>query len=144
MLEKLAFGALGGAKDALFNGVKEIVDKFLPNMPENDKEAVTIQMSDKALELSTQIALQQIEVNKIDAKSDKFIQYGWRPMAGWTGVAGFIYYFLFRPIANGIINFFTGVPETFLAIDITALMTLLGGLLGFGGYRMFERLKGKA
>lgn len=83
---------------------------------------------------SQQLALEQIEVLKLDAKGNWF-QSSWRPLAGYTCVLGLMVNFLISPIAAG---FGLVIPQA----DAGVMMPLLLGMLGLGGARSFERVKG--
>jgi len=81
-----------------------------------------------------QIALQQIEVLKADAKGNWF-QSSWRPLAGYTCVLGLMVNFLIAPICAG---FGVEIPQA----DAGVMMPLLLGMLGLSGGRSYERIKG--
>lgn len=87
----------------------------------------------------------QVELLKIDGENGSFFQKGWRPGAGWICVFGLAYTFFLRPLlpwafkVAGVV----GVPDL-PAIDTMELFVLLGGMLGLGGYRTFERVRGRA
>lgn len=90
----------------------------------------------------------QVELLKIDGAATGifgFLQKGWRPGAGWICVAGMGYSFLLRPLLPWILQVsgVQGVPSL-PAIDTMELFVMLGGMLGLGGMRTAERLKGKA
>ena len=117
---------------ALIGPVTSLLDKFIPDADEKAKLAHTIAtMSERhALE----IALEQIEVLKLDAKGNWF-QSSWRPLAGYTTVLGLMVNFLISPIAAG---FGVDIPQA----DAGVMMPLLLGMLGLGGARSWERVKG--
>lgn len=81
-----------------------------------------------------EIALQQIEVLKADAKGNWF-QSSWRPLAGYTCVLGLMVNFLIAPICAG---FGVDIPQA----DAGVMMPLLLGMLGLSGGRSYERIKG--
>ena len=81
-----------------------------------------------------EIALQQIEVLKADAKGNWF-QSSWRPLAGYTCVLGLMVNFLIAPICAG---FGVEIPQA----DAGVMMPLLLGMLGLSGGRSYERIKG--
>lgn len=87
----------------------------------------------------------QVGLLKIDGEKGGFFQKGWRPMAGWTCVTGLIYTFLLRPLLPWVLQV-CGVTNVLPlpAIDTMELFVMLGGMLGLGGLRTAERLKGKA
>ena len=117
---------------ALIGPVTSLLDKFIPDADEKAKLAHTIAtMSERHAQ---EIALEQIEVLKLDAKGNWF-QSSWRPLAGYTTVLGLMVNFLISPIAAGF-----GVDIT--QADAGVMMPLLLGMLGLGGARSWERVKG--
>jgi|TARA_R100001510_G_scaffold56373_1_gene61795 hypothetical protein len=117
---------------ALIGPVTSLLDKFIPDADEKAKLAHSIAtMSERHAQ---EIALQQIEVLKLDAKGNWF-QSSWRPLAGYTCVLGLMVNFLIAPIAAG---FGVEIPQA----DAGVMMPLLLGMLGLGGARSFERVKG--
>ena len=118
--------------DLLIGPVTGLLDKFIPDADEKAKLAHEIAtMSEKHAQ---QIALEQIEVLKLDAKGNWF-QSSWRPLAGYTCVLGLMVNFLIAPIAAG---FGVEIPQA----DAGVMMPLLLGMLGLGGARSYERVKG--
>jgi len=118
--------------DLLIGPVTGLLDKFIPDADEKAKLAHEIAtMSEKHAQ---QIALEQIEVLKLDAKGNWF-QSSWRPLAGYTCVLGLMVNFLIAPIAAG---FGIEIPQA----DASVMMPLLLGMLGLGGARSYERVKG--
>ena len=117
---------------ALIGPVTSLLDKFIPDADEKAKLAHSIAtMSERHAQ---EIALQQIEVLKLDAKGNWF-QSSWRPLAGYTTVLGLMVNFLISPIAAG---FGVDIPQA----DAGVMMPLLLGMLGLGGARSYERVKG--
>ena len=88
--------------------------------------------------------------NGIKAANSNPVVSGWRPAVGWVGVLGLGYQFLGYPLMQWAWPFGQGVdliPQGLSAppdLDVEQLMTLLAGLLGFGGMRSFEKSKGVA
>ena len=87
-------------------------------------------------EISASIALAQSETNKIEAASPRFFIAGARPAVLWVCVLALLYNFVVRPIlvAAGVAD----APE----IDAASLWPLMGGVLGLGGYRTYEKAAG--
>lgn len=118
--------------EALIGPVTGLLDKFIPDADQKAKLAHEIAtMSERHAQ---EIALEQIEVLKLDAKGNWF-QSSWRPLAGYTCVLGLMVNFLIAPIAAG---FGVDIPQA----DAGVMMPLLLGMLGLGGARSFERVKG--
>ena len=112
--------------------VTSLLDQFIQDADEKAKLAHEIAtMSERHAQ---EIALQQIEVLKLDAKGNWF-QSSWRPLAGYTTVLGLMVNFLISPIAAG---FGVDIPQA----DAGVMMPLLLGMLGLGGARSYERVKG--
>jgi hypothetical protein len=98
------------------------------------------------LALAGDIELQkaQIQLNQTEAQQGPF-RGGWRPAAGWTCVLGLFYTFILRPILPWAFSLVSTNPVPAMpALETGELMALLSGMLGLGGYRMFERVRGKA
>lgn len=118
--------------EALIGPVTGLLDKFIPDADQKAKLAHEIAtMSERHAQ---EIALEQIEVLKLDAKGNWF-QSSWRPLAGYTCVLGLMVNFLIAPIAAG---FGVDIPQA----DAGVMMPLLLGMLGLGGARSYERVKG--
>lgn len=85
----------------------------------------------------------QTDINKEEAKSSSVFVSGWRPFVGWVCGSAFALHYLVIPIANFIL-IATGHKEVVLSFDIQTLLTVLMGLLGLGGFRSYEKVKGVA
>lgn len=129
--------------------VGEILDRVIPD-PKAAAEAKVklLEMQQKGelaeLDAETRLALGQLEVNKTEAASSDPFRGGWRPAVGWTCAFGLAYTFVLRPLLPWIVSVAGGEVPPLPAIESTELYTLLFGLLGLGGMRTFERIKGKA
>ena len=116
---------------SLIAPVTGLLDKFIEDKDQKAKLAHDIAtMSEKH---SQELALQQIEVLKLDAKGNWF-QSSWRPLAGYVAVFGMAVNFLVSPIAAG---FGVDIPQA----DTSVMMPLLLGMLGIGGMRSFDKTK---
>lgn len=67
-----------------------IVNRVWPDpVKQAEEQRKLIEMHQKGdlgkLQEHVKLMLAQVEVNKIDAKSSNFFQYGWRPSVGWVG-----------------------------------------------------------
>lgn len=126
----------------------QVIDKVLPD-PQAAAQAklAAYEMAQKGelaqLEADVKLAQAQAATNTAEAATDKF-RGGWRPACGWVCVAGMGYEFLLRPLLPWLVNSLGAHTAPLPAIDSESLMVLLAGMLGLGGFRTFERLKGKA
>lgn len=125
-----------------------LLDKLIPD-PKAAAEAKlqALEMAQRGelaqLDADMRLALGQIEVNKAEASTDVF-RGGWRPATGWICAFGLFYQFLIQPLLPWIVTACGGTVLPLPSIDNEALMVLLTGMLGLGGMRTVERLKGKA
>lgn len=79
----------------------------------------------------------QIDVNKTEAQHSSIFVAGWRPAIGWVGAAALAYSFILTP--------FIGIwVKELPAIQYEYLMTIVTAMLGVGGMRTFEKVKGVA
>ena len=130
---------------ALIPLIGDVLDKVLPdaNAAADAKlKLVEIAQAGELAQLNadTSLALGQIETNKAEAQSGKAGAL-WRPGAGWVCVAGMGYTFLAQPLLAWL-SAIQGWPVPPI-INTDTLLFLVTGMLGLGGYRSIERIKGK-
>lgn len=125
-----------------------IFDKVIPDpQAAADAKLKAMELAQRGelavLDADMKLALGQMEINKVEATTDLF-RGGWRPAVGWTCVFGLVYQFLLQPLLPWVAAVFGGHVPPLPAIDNETLMVLLTGMLGLGGLRTFERVKGRA
>jgi hypothetical protein len=126
---------------ALLPVASSVIDRVIP-----DKEAAEKAKREMQLELVNNIndiAKAQIEVNKTEAAHRNVFVAGWRPFIGWVCGAAFAYHFVLQPIFVFALAAY-GISLDLPSFDMGALMTVLTGMLGLGGLRTFEKMKGTA
>ena len=133
---------------ALIPLIGTIVEKVIPDpQAAADAKLRVMELAQKGelavLDADMKLALGQIEVNRTEAATDMF-RGGWRPATGWACVFGLVYQFLLQPLLPWLVAVFGGSVPPLPPIDNETLMVLLTGMLGLGGLRTFERIKGKA
>lgn len=133
---------------ALIPLIGTVLDKVLPDQQASaDAKLKVMDLVQKGelavLDADVRLALGQMEINKAEASTDLF-RGGWRPAVGWTCVAGLSYNFVIQPILPWLVRVGGGDVPDMPTIDNDTLMMLLTGMLGLGGLRTFERIKGKA
>lgn len=127
-IEKL----IGGSAAQPIEAIGNVFDKLFTSDEERAQaEAVLAKMAQEP-------HLLQAEINKIEASHRSVFVAGWRPLLGWVcGVGlGFAY------IANPVIQWLTGEAGPVLPMDYMAELVM--ALLGLGGLRTVEKIKGKA
>jgi hypothetical protein len=125
-----------------------LVDKFFPDP--QAAAAAKVQIMEMAqrgelaqLDAEVRLATGQIEVNKAEAASGNTFASSWRPFIGWTCGAAFAYKFVIAP-AGAFIMAASGNPIDLPVLDFTEMSTILLGMLGLGGMRTLEKVKGVA
>ncbi len=85
----------------------------------------------------------QLDINKVEAASTSVFVSGWRPFVGWVCGFGLGYVAIVEPIARFIATM-GGYTGNFPVIDTTITMQVLLGMLGMGGLRTLDKIKGVA
>lgn len=93
------------------------------------------------LDAELKITTGQIEVNKVEAASDGPFTRNWRPFVGWTCGAALAFKFILGPAAV-VLMAMLGHPITLPEFDFSEMSTILIGMLGLGGLRSLEKIKG--
>ncbi|MCI0561999.1 MAG: holin family protein [Nitrososphaera sp.] len=123
----------------------QILNKVIPDKAAREKaqlELLAQQQAGAFREMDDRLKrdLGQMEVNKVEAATDMF-RGGWRPFVGWICGAALGYQFLLRPLlawGTALAGNADVVPPE---LDLGDLMTVLGGMLGLGSLRTFERIR---
>ena len=125
---------------SLIGPVSGILDKVIPDSDMKAKLAHEIAtMSDNHAQ---QALLAQLEINKAEAATGSLFKGGWRPFIGWTSGVAFAYHFVLQPLLVFVLTA-SGVDLPELPeFDMSTLLTVLGGMLGIGGLRSYEKTKG--
>ena len=121
--------------------VEKILD-LIPNKNERERAREDIE---KTLIEGIQVAANaQMEINKVEAQHKSIFVAGWRPAIGWICGVALGWNYVLQPIMMWV-GYLTGhdlsgAPK----LDGGELTTILLGMLGLGGYRTYEKLKGVA
>jgi hypothetical protein len=85
--------------------------------------------------------LGNLEINKIEAASRSVWVAGWRPFIGWSCGFAMLYAYVVQPILTfGMAQ--AGYLIELPRVELGEMMPVLLGMLGLGGMRSFEKLKG--
>lgn len=131
---------------SLFTIGQSLLDRLFPD-PEKKAaaqlELLKMQQNGELAQLAstTDLAKAQIAVNAAEAATGNWFIAGWRPAVGWTCAGGLFYQIIARPILGWIMTNTLGWTQP-PSLEMETLMTLLFGMLGLGGYRTIEKLKG--
>ena len=123
-----------GIDDAIAAGLK-VLDKFIPD-PAAKAQAES-ELRDSLMNWDGQ----QAAIHQAEAGNENVFVSGWRPFVGWTCGASFAWNFVLMPFCNFWLVV-GGHKPIDLNFDMNTLMTVLLGMLGLGGMRTYEKLKG--
>lgn len=93
------------------------------------------ELADKAEQRVHEEVLAQLEVNKAEASHGSIFVAGWRPAVGWVCAAALAAQSIVLPLADRIFGWT-------MPFDTELLILTLGGMLGIGGMRSYEKTKG--
>lgn len=133
--------------EAIAQGSKllnSILSRVLPaeKMSEAERVKLSQDLTLALLEKDSQEVMAQLRINENEAKSDSMFVAGWRPAVGWVCAAAFGYTFVLQPFAVFVITVMKWQSPPMPALDMGPLLMVLGGILGIGGLRTYEKTKG--
>ena len=124
----------------LIPSVLALLEKVVPD--QNERQKLAHEIATLAQKQAHENAMAQIDVNKTEAASNSIFKGGWRPFIGWVCGTAFAYHFVLQPVLIFIMTYAGHEVPSLPEFDMASLMTVLGGLLGLGGLRTFEKYKG--
>lgn len=127
--------------EAAVSPVKAIADLIddVVETPEEKRAAETVkaklaQNSDRA----------QTAVNAVEARHRSIWVAGWRPAVGWICAAALGWHFMFADLARWGLALAGDDTDLPVLSGVDHLVTILMGMLGLGGLRTIEKLRGRA
>lgn len=126
---------------SIFDAVTPVVEKILAYIPDPQQKL------EAQMQLMSSLQAwdaQQTQINAIEAANQNVFVSGWRPFMGWVCGAAFAYKFVMQPflvfalVACGSKFDYHTLP----ILDWSEMSTVLLGLLGLGGMRSLEKIKG--
>jgi|TARA_R100001163_G_C5007704_1_gene154657 hypothetical protein len=122
--------------DRLIVPISDILEKLIP-----DKD-LKIKLKHELESELHKANLAQLKVNQQEAAHNSLFVAGWRPFIGWVCGVALCWHFILQPITVMIIRL-AGYEQVILPdFDFSQLSTILMGMLGLGGLRTFEKMKG--
>jgi hypothetical protein len=118
-----------------------LIDRLVPDKNKADEmkqKLIELQQNGdlKMLESLTGVDKAQAAVNQVEAANPNWFVSGWRPAIGWIGAVALAWLYVLAPIVAAI----SGQPLP--TAGPSDLIELLFGILGIGGIRTFEKIKG--
>ena len=119
---------------------RTLIERWMPD-PEKKREA-EMELMRMAADGELKQVIAQLEINAREAAHPSVWVAGWRPGFGWAGVAGFTYATILQPLLAwlSVVKGWPAPPE----LNLDLLWVVVTGLLGIGGLRSIEKVKGKA
>ena len=134
-------GPLLALLPSLLPALTDVLDRVIPDQAAAAK--AKLEMEAKLLEAATAQAAQQTEINKIEASHQSIFVSGWRPYIGWVCGMAIAWAFLVAPMLSWLLPVM-GVVAVVPPLQTEFLLELVFAMLGLGGLRTFEKLKGVA
>ena len=125
---------------SLVGPVTGLLDKFIED--KDQKAALAHEIATMGEKHSQEALLAQLEINKAEAASGSLFKGGWRPFVGWTCGIAFAYHFVIQPLLIFIFAYAGLETPDLPQFDVGTLLPVLGGMLGIGGLRSYEKTKG--
>jgi hypothetical protein len=134
--------------DAIATLVSKVIDRAWPDPAQKAEALLAIEKLKredewKRLDADLEQARMQTEVNKVEAASSDPFTSRWRPFIGWVCGSALAWHYIGRPFASWLL-LMTGADTPIPEVELGDLLVLLCGLLGLGGLRTAEKLKGVA
>ena len=124
----------------LIQPVSKILDKAIPD--QDLKRKLSHEIATMSEKHAQDLALAQIEVNAAEAASGSLFKGGWRPFVGWVCGIAFCYHFILQPVIIFIVALIGMDIPDLPSFEMGTLLTVLGGMLGIGSLRTYEKQKG--
>ena len=134
MLGKL----LGGGS---IKAIGDIVDDLYTSDEERNDAKVKLE------EIQAKLKAKQMDINFADASSKTgglsgFMQRAWRPLIGMSCAIAILWEFVIKQFLVFVLAVFSIETMPLPSLDLGVLMPLVTAMLGFGGLRSFEKMKG--
>lgn len=118
----------------------KLIDRMVPDP--QAKAAAELELLKLTQSGELQTIVKQLEINAKEAMHPSLLVAGGRPFVIWVCGVGFAYSTLLHPLLSWL-SLAKGWPLP-PEVNADVLMYALGGLLGLGGFRSIEKVKGAA
>jgi hypothetical protein len=125
---------------ALIGPVSNLLGKFIED--KDMKNKLAHEVATMAENHAVELAKGQLDINKIEAGHRSIFVAGWRPFLGWCLSFAMAWHFILAPVTMFVCSFAGVVIPELPVFDMDSLMTVLLGMLGLGGLRTVEKVKG--
>lgn len=130
----------------LIDPISKLIDKLIPDADAAVKAKQELLKEENSLMLEQlRLALQadsnQTAINQEEAKNPQLFVSGWRPFIGWVCGFAFAYHYVLQPFLAFVLVA-SGRNISLPQFNMEALVTVLFGMLGLGGLRTVEKIRG--
>ena len=119
--------------------VSGLLDKFIED--KDQRALLAHEIATLAEKQAQEQIVGQIKTNQIEAAHQSMFVAGWRPAVGWVCALAMLLNFILIPFINLGMEF-AGLDLTLDLIDMETMLPVLFGMLGLGGMRTAEKIKG--
>ena len=126
---------------SLMPALGTLIDRLIPDHAAAQK--AKDEMEAQLVASANEAAMAQVDVNKIEAGHGSVFVAGWRPFIGWVCGAALAWAFIVGPVLSWSLAVL-GIRENLPAIMTDNLFELVLAMLGLGGLRTFEKMRGVA
>lgn len=125
--------------------ISPLISKALDLIPNsNDRAEAKEELEKGIMNAVTSANAAQNKINEIEAGHQSIFVAGWRPFIGWVAGIALAWSFVVRPIVITICAA-SGIDVSVIpTLDSAELFQLVLAMLGMGGLRTFEKMKGVA
>jgi hypothetical protein len=132
--------------DAIAGVLGKVIDRAWPDPASKAQALLEVERLKQAgefklIDADLEAMRMQAAVNQVEAASRDPFTSGWRPFIGWVCGAALAWHYIGRPVATWAVLMSGGthpIPE----VAMGDLLVILVGMLGLGGLRTTEKLKG--
>ena len=129
---------LGGGS---IKAIGDIVDDLYTSEEEKNEAKIKLE------EIQAKLKAKQMDINFADASSKAgglsgFMQRAWRPLIGMSCAIAILWEFVIKQFLMFFMAAFSIQTMPLPSLDMGVLMPLVMAMLGFGGLRSFEKMKG--
>lgn len=120
-----------------------IVDKLVGLIPNsNDRAKAKEQLEMDLQQAVTNASALQAKINLVEAGHKSVFVAGWRPFIGWICGVGLFWAYIAQPIVMWYASIWHPDVAALPQISTDGLYQLVLAMLGMGGLRTFEKMKG--
>lgn len=138
----MAFDPISAAMELGTSVINKIWPDPVKQAEEQRKLQELAQKGDlEVLNAQVRLLVGQLEINKTEAAHKSIFVAGWRPFIGWVCGVALAWSFVGYPICEFVVAL-VGVSVDLPTVQTESLFELVLGMLGLGGLRTFEKMKG--